>query len=222
MISHVMSKFNRLIIQGPDFLSFMQVYKVISKQKNKLKWWVQDHYIQEPEIPYKSIFSFAHIVSYSFTLLSKMHLCSLTPFYLKSIHFVGFHGSTYQDFPGRSGSSLVGTGLTCRVSNRPCCHRPTGIPWLLPLWTRAVSTLVADYLAGPFAKFYSLHFLVICFTDVFICNKKKITANCLLSHSHYKNQNWLIVTFFMQRQWTCGTLMMHFTVVKIVWYGNCE
>ena len=38
MISHVMSKFNRLIIQGPDFLSFMQVYKVISKQKNKLKW----------------------------------------------------------------------------------------------------------------------------------------------------------------------------------------
>ena len=81
MISDVMSKFNRLIIQGPDFLSFMQVCKVISKQKNKLKWWVQDHYVQEPEIPYKSIFSFAHFISLSFTdLLGKIHLCSFTPF----------------------------------------------------------------------------------------------------------------------------------------------
>ena len=37
----------------------------------------------------------------------------------------------------------------------------------------ALSTLVADYLAGPFAKFYSNHFLVICFAVVFICNKQK-------------------------------------------------
>ena len=32
----------------------------------------------------------------------------------------------------------------------------------------ALSTLVADYLAGPFAKFYSHHFLVFCFAVVFM------------------------------------------------------
>ena len=45
-----------------------------------------------------------------------------------------------------------------------------------PSWPGPVSTLVADYLAGPFAKFYSNHFLVICFTDVDCCKLLKSVA----------------------------------------------
>ena len=68
---------------------------------------------------------------------------------------MGVHWTTYQDLPERFGSSLVVTGLTRRVLSWPCCHEPTGIHWLLLFWTGPSLFLVADYLAGLFAKFYS-------------------------------------------------------------------
>ena len=68
---------------------------------------------------------------------------------------------------------------TFSVPSWPCCHRFTNIPLVLPFWIRAVAILAANYLAIPFAKFHFQQLLVICFTDVFLCNKKRASPMLL-------------------------------------------
>ena len=80
--------------------------------------------------------------------------------YSRTVKPVGveFHWANCQDFLGGLSSSLVGTG----PDRAECCHRPTGIHWLLTFWTRVVSILVTDFLAGP-----SLNFIPTTFCDWF-------------------------------------------------------
>ena len=80
---------------------------------------------------------------------------------------------------------------TFSVPSWPCCHRFTNIPLVLPFWIRAVAILAANYLAIPFAKFHFQQLLVICFTDVFLCNIKRASPMLLFLLPLFSIPHWI-------------------------------